>query len=53
MGEYNKALEDFTTAINLSPTKTYYSNRAKTHKTLGSYAKANADMIISIIAPDL
>ena len=44
MGDYEKAIEDYTQAIQINPGEAlYYQNRAKTYRKLGDAEKAEAD----------
>ena len=44
MGDYEKAIEDYTQAIQINPGEAlYYQNRAKTYHKLGDAEKAEAD----------
>jgi len=46
--QYEKAITDFTRAIQLNPAGNYYLNRSKCYYRLGETDKARADLLIAI-----
>lgn len=50
MGNYQKAIGDYTMAIEISPKSKYYSDRAVTYEKIGENEKAALDNIKALTA---